>query len=104
MSRSRPIRLGSTAASRSASAGRIVPARAAATSTDSTATATPTRKETARAATVPVVSSTRNQDGARSWRTIQPDSCGAPARPSRQPTAEPPAPTSAASAHTVRIT
>jgi hypothetical protein len=54
-SRIRPIRFGLTAASRSASVGRIVPARTAATSIDSTATATPARKATTKAITKPVV-------------------------------------------------
>ena len=103
-SRNRPIRLGSTAASRSASVGLIVPARKAATSTDSTATATPARKATTRASAEPAVKFTLNQDGARPWRTIQPARAGAPTRPSREPTAEPATPTSAASAHIVRIT
>lgn len=68
------------------------------------ATATPARNAATRASTELGVKDTLNQDGARPWPTIQLASSGAPAMPSRQPAAEPPAPTSAASAHTIRIT
>ena len=103
-SRAGAMRDGSTAASRSASVGRIRPARRAATSTDTTATATPARNAMTRAGTEPAVSCTLNQAGDRPRPAIQRASSGAQITPSRQPRAEPATPTRAASARTIRAT
>ena len=98
------MRDGSTAASRSASVGRIRPARRAATSTDTTATATPARNAMRRAGTEAAVSCTLNQAGDRPRPAIQRASSGAQITPSRQPRAEPATPTRAASARTIHAT
>ena len=103
-SRAGAMRDGSTTASRSASVGRIRPARRAATSTDTTATATPARNAMTRAGTEPAASCTLNQAGDRPRSAIQRASSGAQITPSRQPTAEPATPTRAASARTIRAT
>ncbi len=91
----------STAASRSACAGRTRPARTAAVAAPAHATVRPVQNATWYGHAWPP---TVNHSGARSASTTHPARCGAPHAPSAQPAADASTPTSSASVRTSRRT